>query len=790
MPRPLLTRSAATVIAVSALVLCGLYQGGAAASVARARQADAGLPVSVAITSVTPAYARPGQTVTVSGTLTNTSAAPISGLSIQLRSSGTPFSSRSLLQEYADGTYLADEPVGTPLTLTRALAPQATEDWSVALTGSELPMSSFGVYPLAAQADGSDQAPLTVSRTFLPFWPGQKGLDPQRQEVAWVWPLIDQPRQAMCAGLLDNDLAASFRTGGRLYGLLEAGSAYTISAHLTWAIDPALLANATTMLRPYRAGGDAAGCRGGQQEPASEPASQAAAAWLTQLKAATAGQSVFVTPYDDADIAALTRSGLTTDLSRAFSQGRAVAGQVLGDDFSASAAGTAASTNGMAWPADGIANRMDLANLAATDGISTVVLDSSTMPPAPQQNYTPSAQATVPDGHGSRMNVLLSDDTITQVLASANSASDSQAMAFSVAQRYLAETAMIAAERPNLARSIVVAPPQRWDPPAGLAGQLLAETVSAPWLKPVSLSQLAATRHPAGQVTRRPPRAVSRAQLGGPLLDQVRGLDAQVRLLKSIQLTADPALDRAIFAIESSAWRGGGQAGQQAATLEQQFSGYLAHEQAKLKIIVTPREQLVGRTGTVPVSISNRLPYAVKVKLQVAPGGGITVKKQPRAVVVPAGQQVLLKVGVTASAVGSSTLTLDLLTPTGMLLPDAHASMTIQATHYGTLALVIIAAVLGLFLIFSGIRTIRRRTRGGGAGPDPADPPGPRDADPAPQEADADPPEWGDEPKEPDTVVSDRIKPGRTSRERMATGHDPAEESNDYAWTPGRTDRR
>ena len=96
-----------------------------------------------------------------------------------------------------------------------------------------------------------------------------------------------------------------------------------------------------------------------------------------------------------------------------------------------------------------------------------MVLDSSTMPPSPQQTYTPSAQTSTPDGEGPKLNVLLSDDTITQVLGTANTAADSKAAAFSVAQRYLAETAMIAAERPELPRSIVVAPPRHWDPPGG-----------------------------------------------------------------------------------------------------------------------------------------------------------------------------------------------------------------------------------------------------------------------------------------------------------------------------------
>jgi hypothetical protein len=795
-------------VALCVLALSGVTLSGAAATVAAALQAG-GVPVRVAITSVSPDIASPGKPVTVTGTLTNISDNRLGGLSVQLRSSPSPFISREALQEYADGTTQNDRGLGVSTELTKPLAPRATVTWKVTLPGNQLPMSGYGVYPLAAEVDSAVLGPLAANRTFLPFWPGTKSLgDPQPQDVAWIWPLIDQPRQGRCLGLLNNGLAASFGSGGRLAGLLQAGRSYTQSAQLTWAIDPALLANAATMSKAYAVGG-VAGCHGparpgGPDSLGPERASQPAIDWLAGLKSATAGQQVFVTPYDDADIAALTRYNLGYDLDRAFTEGRLLAGHLLGRDFTSTAAGTAAGAYGIAWPADGSANRADLAHLAASDKISTVVLDSATMPPPPQLTFTPSAQTTAPDGMASGMGVLVSDDTITQLIGSA-SATSGAATRFSVEQRFLAETAMIAAERPGLARSIVVAPPRQWDPPAGLASDLLYETVHAPWLRPVSLAQLAAVRHPAGQVPRQaPPMTVSGAHLGQSLVTEVRQLDQQSQVLESIQAAPSPSpvpgFDRAVFAIESSAWRGG-RAGQQA--LAGQISALLTSEERKLKILVTQREQLTGKTGTVPVSLANRLPYAVRVRLEVDPGGGVTVKKQPRLMLVPAGQQVIVRLQVTAAGVGSTNLILSLLTPGGTPIPDARTSMTIQATHYGTLALVIIAAVLGVFVISSGIRTFRRRARRGRDGASSPDPPGaspgpgdvaaaPPDASPVARDAAASWPERPDRPEGADTVVSDRIKTRRAGPRHVSTGNDLAggEETDDYAWTPGWTDRR
>jgi Family of unknown function (DUF6049) len=728
MPRPLLTCCAATAIAVSALAPAGLALPASAATAAAAQSAGAP-PVSIAITSVSPAYATPGKTVTVSGTITNTSGTAMPDLSIQLRSSGTPFSSRSALQEYADGTFPADEPVaGAVMTLTRPLAPRATVSWSVALPGNQVPMSVFGVYPLAAQAENASLAPLAVSRTFLPFWPANKSLDPDTEAIAWIWPLIDQPRQAVCPGLLNNGLDASLASGGRLRELLQAGSQYSSSAHLTWAIDPALLANVNTMTKPHAVGHGGCGS-------ATKPASQAAVSWLAQLKSATAGQPVFVTPYADADVAALTRSGMTADLTRAFTEGRAVATSLLGRNFTGSGPTDSANMTGLAWPADGIANHSVLENLAA-NGIRTVVLDSSTMPPSLQQDYTPSAQTTASAGTGAPLTVLLSDDTITQIIGTANSPSDSKATAFAVEQRYLAETAMIAAEQPSLGRSVVVAPPRRWDPPAGLASDLLAETVSAPWLHPVSLGDLAAVKDPSGVVTRQPPRAHSKAQLSRALLGQARQVDQRAQLLTSVEKDPSPLLSNAAAAIESSAWRGGGSAGQQGTALARQISAYLSGQQGKLTVIVVPRVTLGGLKGTVPVSISNGLNYAVNVKLQADPSGGISVVGPSHVLTVPPGQQEIVKVAVVATTVGSTVLRFRLLTPQGVPF-SAQTTMTVQATNYGTLALVIIAAALGVFVLTAVARGLRRARRarrqdadGGGPGDEPA---GPRDAEHEPQ---------------------------------------------------------
>jgi hypothetical protein len=768
-------RQAWTAIALALLpaALMLAAAGPAAAAPAAGSQQRGSLPVSLAITSITPAYAVPGQPVIVRGTVTNTSGAPITGMTVRLRSSSTPFASRDELQFYADGrTVAADFPVpGAATSALRMLAPHVTADWSISVRTRQLGLTQFGVYPLAAEADSAAGTALVTSRTFLPFWPGKRALDPVRQDIAWIWPMINAPQQSACGGLLTNNLASSFGAAGRLSELLTAGRAYAARAHLTWSIDPALLASAQTMSSPYQFGGTAA-CTG----RSSRPASGAAQSWLAGLKAATAGHPVFVTPYADVDVAAMVHRGLNSELARAFTAGRLTATRILGRNFTLAGGAAAGGDHskelpGLAWPADGIANYAVLNSLAIS-GVSTVVLGSATMPPSPSQNFTPGAVTTTPSGEGPRMHVLLADDTITQILGTADRGQASAGpSSFAVAQRFLAETAMVAAERPALARSVVVAPPRDWDPPAGLAGQLLESTVTAPWLRPVSLPRLAAAGPGPGQVHRKLLQVSGKNELRAGLLAGVKRVSKSAALLQSIRLRPDPALSPAIMTVVSSAWRGTRAGTRRARHLLGRVSAYVTDQESSVMIIDPERVTLGGLSGTLPVSITNGLPYPVRVRLHVTlpPGGGrITVTLPPGSVTVPRGADVTLKLHVRAGTVGSTTIQLSLRTPEGAPLPGHPVTLTVQATHFGTLALVIIGAALGVFVLTS-VRRALRHGRGeapapASGGPDPGDSGGPESTSLA---------------GGADSVVTDR-----------ADNEHPPEDPDEYASVPGRTDRR
>ena len=650
----------------------------------------------------------------------SSASAPLHGLGVQLWSSASPFGARSQLQDFAAGSFQVD---GYAQVATAALptniGPGQTVGWRASFNVNQAGMHPGGVsvYPLAAAVFDPSGSQLAVERTFLPFWPGKKaGGQPVR--IAWVWPVIDQPHRGICTAMLDNSLAANLGNG-RLAGLLDAGRDYAGSAKLTWAIDPALLDDADAMTRSYQvlAGPSCAQVR-------NEPASGAARSWLAELHAVTATGPVFTTPYADPDVAALTHRGLDADLAAAIKDGSAIAGKFF-----------ATQDRTLAWPPDGIADANVVDNLLAQDasvhggsvqgGIQTLVLDSGMMPPTnPSLTYTPDAVAEDHTGVGATVRVLLADHDLTTVLGAGSSSSAEGAVATS--QRFLAETAMIAAEAPNLSRSVVVAPPRRWDPGTALASQLLGDTVSAPWLSSVYLSSLKPVTTPPGAPSpdRAPlPSKLTRAELTPKYLRDVRELGIRTRLFESILTSQGSAYRLAIARLESSAWRGDGQARGQ--DLLSQAVTYIGAQEQMVSIIRSSQITLGGSRGTIPVSIDNKLRSTIHVRLQAIVPATRALPASARLSVGPVPQQLItigprqketVRLQVHSHSAGVTEIRLRLLTPQGAPIPGSDATLKVRATAFGTLALVIIAVALGVLVITFVARVLRRGLREGRPG--------------------------------------------------------------------------
>lgn len=741
MARRAASSALAVTLALAALVVPAALI--AASAPAAAATAQASQSPTVTITGLSPQWAGPGTTVTVTGTVTNASPTP-RRLTVQLLDSNTPVSSVAGMQQSAAGLYaLANLIVPTAPWESGLLDHGASASWSIQLPTSI--MTGFGVYPVAAQVEDGLGQPLNWTESFLPYVPAKKGpyagTMPAVQKVAWVWPLIDQPLlnepwQDACTGPQAAALAQSLGHGGALSQLLDAaaapaGSAVTSAiqaqevtsgssraaksdrAHgqpaqsiasqdaLTWAIDPALVSNVSAL----------AACGGRQPQW-----SRASSTWLAKLKAATAGQPAFATAYGDPDMAALIGAGLAPDVQRSFSFGRAQAGQILGLNLSPGADGTRPAVQepaaGLAWLADAQVSYGTLEDLAAADDVSTVLLGSSASP-AGQLSVLRTL-----NGNGSYLNVLFASDSLTRLLAGATSAPGSR---FVTAQNFLAETALLAQQDP--AAPIVVAPPQRWRPPAGLAADLLSATASAPWLSPASLTSLTNSKNiPTVQW----PSSISGPALSPTELGQLNNLDRDVTQLQLLRAQPDPSLYLAVSTVESSAYAGRFRA--TALAMIATLTDRLAQQRRAVHVVAESRITLGGLRGSVPVSIDNRLGYAVQVGLQLgyATTGGTKVTASPPGVVtVPARTAKTVRLQIAAAQTGSTTITMTLINRRGQPLAGQPVLMTVQTTQVGLLGLIIFAAALGVFLLASAARAIRRggprRPAGEAAGSDPSD---------------------------------------------------------------------
>jgi hypothetical protein len=674
--------------------------------------------LTISIDAVNPGYATPTSTVTVSGTLTNDTGSPLHGIQVQLLSAQQWFTTRSDMDGYAAGNnlgYIFPQPeFDATYVLPGTLHSGTTVRWSASFSAAAAGYSSFGVYPLAAQAEYTDGTSIAADRSFLPFWPGHGSADPL--STSWVWPLVAQPQRDPCQQTLaTNSLDSSLGSGGRLGTLLTVGREWAQRDHLTWAVDPALLSDAEVMTHNYAVGGDAT-CTGSPHKPAS----QAAASWLTQLRTGTANDPMFLTPYADVDVSALSHAGLDKDLANAYQLGESVARQILSRPFGKDGESTGdGGAPAIAWPAGGVADASVLTSLADDGRISSVLLNSGQMP-STDTPYDNALGSTTTLSGGS-MPVLLTDSELTGVLGS-TPAGSSAGTQFAAEQDFLAQTAMISAEAPfyKTTRALVIAPPPGWNPSAAEASKLLALTNSAPWLRKVSLSTLdsAAGKLPAHKSL--PSYRIGPDELSSGYLAQVRSIDSNLALYED--LISRPSgeleqyLDEAAVATESVAWRGASAAtGNLAIT---KLKTYLKAGTHSVRILTSTKLLLAGQSGPASISVQNTGQLPVQVRVEAIPESTqLSVGNIDEVITVPPGGTRPVRMTVHSTGIGTTVLQLQLETKHELPMTWTTQSLSVEVTRYGRALLVLIGAALGVLVLASVARWVhRRRTEGGAHG--------------------------------------------------------------------------
>ncbi|SOX56729.1 hypothetical protein MAAFP003_5437, partial [Mycobacterium ahvazicum] len=281
--------------------------------------------------------------VTVSGMVTNIGDRPVRDVMVRLEHAAAVTASASL-RTSLDGSTDQYQPAADFLTVAPELQRGQEVGFTLsaplrALAKPSLGIDQPGIYPLLVNANGTPDygapARLDNARFLLPVIgvpPDhadalESAVAPDTSKPVWVtmlWPLADRPRLApgqpggtIGVRLVDDDLASSLATGGRLDILLSAAEVATshdvdpdgaVGRALCLAIDPDLLVTVNAMTAGYVVSNSPDG-------PAQQPGTPthpgtgqtAATGWLNRLRALAHRTCVAPLPYAQADLDALQR---------------------------------------------------------------------------------------------------------------------------------------------------------------------------------------------------------------------------------------------------------------------------------------------------------------------------------------------------------------------------------------------------------------------------------------------------------------------------------------------------
>ena len=568
------------------------------------------------------------------------------------------------------------------------LAPGGTADIEWEVPVDRLPFDGSrvnGIYPMRIEVRSRFEVVGAVD-TYVIWWPQQS----PKLRIAMLWPLVEPSHRALGHDFFDDDVAASVRDG-RLSNLLALGDASPLP--VTWAIDPELLDSLRRMAgSSYTVRGDP----GTNAEPAR--------LWLERARSAVRDDTVLPLPYADPDLATTSTGTLAVDAGTAFRLGREILQRDLG------VGGDAV----LAWPPGGSLSPA-VESLLAAQGVKGVVVPEEALPLAAPLNYTPTAASPLAPGTLGTMTALVADAQFNRWVGEPTGEEGPRV----AVQRFLADTAMAALERPGIQRDVVIAPPRTWDPVRTFARQLLAHAANVPWLTPVGLDDVLAGPPSDALRTRTPPK--------GPLLDD-RHVDRIVAHRRNLQrvrgILTDPRrapdelaqLDDALLRAVSSRWADDPAGGHR---LTNTVDAAVHRQLDRLRVVRGGVVTMTGRTGEIPLTFENDLGQPVRIRVRLNSRGRLRIEDD-KPYDSRTGGEVLIPPGTTtvtirgrATTGGLFRIDVDVLGNDGGRL-GIGTDLRVRSTAYGVVALIVTGVAFGLLLVASATRLLRRRRGAGG----------------------------------------------------------------------------
>ncbi|MBB4713944.1 hypothetical protein BJ965_003826 [Streptomyces luteogriseus] len=664
--------------------------------------------VSVAVDSLTPSAPSDGDTITVSGTVTNNGKQTVTGAHVDLQV-GPPLETRSsidtLAKKSADLQGPSGEKVGGKYTEKySALTPGVAEPFSISVPADKLDLGRDGVYQLAVSLSGETSAQpwdqvLGVQRTFLPWQPEEPDT---KTKTTFLWPLVSSAHMAAETGsneqqtpvFRDDELAKEIAPGGRLDQMVSLGKGLDV----TWVVDPDLLASVDAMTRSYQVrGADGSTTPGRNQEVAKH--------WLAELQQAVTGEEVAALPFGDPDLASLAHTGTNVTGSL----GHLKEATDVADETVDTILHVKPSTD-FVWPMDGAVDP-SIVKVATSAGADKVITRSDSL----QDNlsYTPSAARPI----GGGTTAVVADARMSTAFQGDLTRASASTLAV---QRFLAQSLTLGLQT-GKQRSVVVAP-QRM--PSVSQAQAMAEALGAlqdgGWSESQDLTAAAKAKPDPSANTRVPsasayPSALRKKELPRAAFEQIARTQGKLDKFKVIltrQSRVVTPFGRAMNREMSTSWRGRGVA---AVGYRDGIESYLNGLIDGVKLIQKSETKLSGRSAMIPVTVQNNLVQGVEhLELRLTSKNPTRLKiggdaYEEQRVAVNGGHAQSVKFTTSANANGRAEVVAQLYTEDGQKY-GAPVTFDVKVTEVTPTVMLVIGGGV-LLLVLAGFRMYTHRKR-------------------------------------------------------------------------------
>ncbi|HET7328162.1 MAG TPA: DUF6049 family protein [Nocardioidaceae bacterium] len=676
----------ALVLLVTVLVLSATATEGAEAAERPAEEAAG----RVTIRHIQPTSLQVGRPIQLSGVVRNTTDEVWSEVQVSALISESPVTTRENLADVrADREALALRQVLAPGDFQDLgdLAPGTESTFTLRNSWKNLPITgASGAYVVGVEVRAflEDGLRNTVAdtTTFVPLVTPETSAD--RVDLAMLWPLTAAVPRAE-SGYVNRSLQRQLAAGGRLSELTELGAGAG-DFPLTWVVDPAVLDAARDMSDGFELVARAAApADAAETVPADDVRALAADSWLSATLSALADADVLTLPYGDPDAASLAHGRLPGALTPAAAAATSTLEELEIPQQS------------VLWPAHGWIDRRTrraasrispTLTLIATDSVrgseaSTVVALGTGDHPGTGVTY-PRRAVSPREG-----------ETMLQWR-----------------QQLLAVTALRAMDGGG---PLVVVPPRDLTPDPNWDDGEFFTGLRGSWLRPRPLSEL--TQSPARPAQLRYPRVARRRELPPENLDAIRDLMAARDTL--VGVLADPTssqqrLAEAIGIASSVHWRDQPELG------ELLTRSYVDSVRDRLDEIVVEAPSFItlsGEEGRFPVTVSNGLDdQAITVSVDVDASNDALEIQPIEPVTIEPRQRRSIPVQVSYTGVGISNVTVRMLDRTGAEFGDPVV-LKVRTTQIGAVIWVVMA-IGGIIILAAAARSVVRRVRRRGTGPD------------------------------------------------------------------------